>query len=285
MKKNNMARLAALTSTLLLACSAVQAQTVQTQPGDLILGFRATGGTGSSTNLEVNLGSLTNFINLAPGTVINLTSRISLNDLSMTYSANWNSRTDLLWSVVGTSGNTGVGGLAVNTLFGTSVDTSGGFGTGVVYKRDTSGNQNTASGLIAGQQGALNGVAQAGTVFSGKKASTDGGSYSDSITNSGLAIVAFGNSSNSGWGSPGGSPFENNANLGGGPAKSDLYELVPVARTPTAGLDLGTFQLSSDGSFTFVAAAVPEPSTWAMVAIGGALLAACVRRRGQAARH
>src|SRR5271169_6544842 len=51
-----------LASVALLTAS-VQAQTVSAQQDDLILGFRATGGTGAGVNLEINLGSVSNFYN------------------------------------------------------------------------------------------------------------------------------------------------------------------------------------------------------------------------------
>ncbi len=271
MKKHN--RVAtSITAVCALVLSSGIAQAVTTASGDLILGFRATGGQGSASNLEVDLGSLTNFINLTPGTVIDLSSRISLSDLQTTYSTggtgnSWASRSDLLFSIAATSGTTGLGGLANNTLFASSVNNGG---TVIGYTRLTSGTQGTPGGNISFEVAALGGAPNAGTAFSSVKNAGDGGSYTDSITGSGSALVAYNASSSSNFGSPGGAPFENTTNFATNPGTqyqtSDLYQLNPVARNAAPGADLGTFALGNDGSLTFTS--VPEPSTYGLMGLG-----------------
>lgn len=65
--------------------------------GDLILGFQATGGTGATKNVFFNLGSATDYRdNPALGTLGNISTT-----LSATYGANWYSRTDLWFGVIG----------------------------------------------------------------------------------------------------------------------------------------------------------------------------------------
>ena len=279
MKKSTYFAAVVSAACLVLSSGFAQAATVTANPGDLVLSFRATGGQGAAFNLEIDLGSLSNYLSLAPGTTINLSSRISLADLQATYSTggtgnSWASRTDLFWSVAGTSGNTGVGGLPTFTLFGTSVG-------GTVYNRYTAGSQAVPSGLISTEVGSLNGATTAGTAYSAILNAADAGSYSYQITDNGNAQAPYTAGSQLNWGAVGGAPFENNPSLT--TATSDLYELLPVARFAAPGTSIGQFNLGSDGSLSFTTAAVPEPSTWAMLGLGaGALLVARRRRAAQA---
>src|SRR5271169_4109928 len=99
--ENNMIKgttlcLLALASVALLT-SPVRAQSVlSAHQGDLILGFRATGGTGAGLNLEVDLGSISNFYNAAPGSTTVLSALVS-QDLADTYGAGWFTDTNLFW--------------------------------------------------------------------------------------------------------------------------------------------------------------------------------------------
>jgi len=112
--------LLALASVALLTPS-VRAGIVSAQQGDLILGFRATGGAGAGVNLEVDLGSISNFYNGANSglTLSNLVAQ----DLIDTYGANWGSRTDLFWGAAATDGNAVAdpNGKPASTLWATSV--------------------------------------------------------------------------------------------------------------------------------------------------------------------
>jgi len=61
--------LVAIIAGAALLTPAVHAQTVTASLDDLILGFRAAGGTGAGVNLEVDLGSVSNFYNGASSTL------------------------------------------------------------------------------------------------------------------------------------------------------------------------------------------------------------------------
>ena len=76
---------------------------IEAAVGDLILGFKATGGQGLATNLEVNLGPASAFYNAAAGSTDVLT-RLAVADLVEVYGANWASRDDLFWGIAGTAG-------------------------------------------------------------------------------------------------------------------------------------------------------------------------------------
>jgi hypothetical protein len=72
MKKLLTTALAGLASVALIAVNA-NAQTVTTNIGDLVLGFRITdnAGQGATQNLEVDLGNMSTFTSLAAGQTIN----------------------------------------------------------------------------------------------------------------------------------------------------------------------------------------------------------------------
>lgn len=117
-------RLAALlvTSASLLAASTVSAATYVA--GDLLLGFRATGGTGLTTDYIINLGSSTSIRDAAPGTTLGSYAT----DLTATYGANWATRTDLYWGLITIRQASGFGANVVNgdpkgTLYASFDDT------------------------------------------------------------------------------------------------------------------------------------------------------------------
>jgi hypothetical protein len=92
------------------------AHAVTAAAGDLILGFKATGGMGADTNLEVNLGPASDFYGAAPGSATVLT-KLSVQDLVETYGGDWATRSDLFWGVAGTTGVAAVSGVPARTIW------------------------------------------------------------------------------------------------------------------------------------------------------------------------
>ena len=72
---------------------------IDVERGDLILGFRADGGQGADTNLKVNLDPASG---LATGGTTTVLTRLAVADLVATYGADWATRSDLSWGVIGT---------------------------------------------------------------------------------------------------------------------------------------------------------------------------------------
>lgn len=255
-----------------LTASANAQATITASLSDLILGFRATGGTGSGFNLEVNLGSVSSFVTQTPGTTVVL-SQLNVADLTATYGAGWNGRTDLLWSVVGAvgrGGNTGPNGQVASTLFGTS-STATQFAS-TAWTTKVSSLQNNGSvkieNLYTGAAGSLNG--QTSTINSNysfvNSTSTVGSWSSQEVP--GTTGFAFFNPL---------SQLEGNTNISGS-VYSDLYQLQP---STGAAVLLGSFALSSSGvlSFSTAASAIPEPSTYAAIFGAAAMGVALLRRR------
>lgn len=216
---------------------------VSANNGDLILGFRANGGQGQNVNLEVNLGSVSQFKGLASGTT-QIISGLSVADLIATYGANWATRSDLFWGIIGSAGRVskGPGGESVSTVWASRAQELAG-AQSTPWTPGSRNAQFSASSVIEtlyqGAPGSLNG---AKTTSNSTKAAlinaTLSGSfgYQDSYQNG----VSFG--------------FFNPTILdyakadSSGYAASDLYELQPDATNATY---LGTFGLSSSGALIF----------------------------------
>ena len=233
--------LTAFLAALALASSA-RAQ-VQANLGDLVLGFRATGGTGQNVNLEVNLGTVAQFQGQSAGTTLVL-SRLAVNDLVATYGANWATRTDLFWGVVGTAGriSAGPGGAPVGTLWATNAEAAVGTQS-LAWAPDSRGAQFNASAsieaLLFGGPGSINGAAQtANSTNTAAINATLAGSYTSQDTvQSGVSFGFF-------------NPSINNSVKAdsSGYAVSDLYEVRVSAASSTY---LGSFGLQANGTLTF----------------------------------
>ncbi len=262
---------------LLGGTAAVRAQTVTAGLNNLILGFRATGGTGASINLEVNLGNASSYYNVS-GTV-NL-SGLSVSDLSAAYGSNWFNRSDLFWGVAGSTGSavgTTIGGnpILAKTLWGTAAETTLGVQS-TAWNRLGAFSQQAAANTIAtmytGALGSLNGATATGNSATAALLDTSlAGSWSKQEGNN---AAAFGSQMTK-------SGFENGT-PGNAGVVSDLYELQPGSGS---GTYLGSFALNASGlSYSgstgdAAAAAVPEPSTYAAIFGALAMGFAVLRRR------
>jgi hypothetical protein len=144
---------------LALAATAATAATWPPVPGDLILGVRATGGTGATTNVFYNLGAAHALrTNPSPaGPLVNLDA-----ELTAAFGAGWSSRTDLYFGVFANRSNatpTGIGSAAVEngdparTIYTSKGVTTAGTGT------PWSGFSVSALGLAAtAHQGQINAI-------------------------------------------------------------------------------------------------------------------------------
>ncbi|MGD1018933.1 MAG: PKD domain-containing protein [Verrucomicrobiia bacterium] len=228
----------AVIGSVVLLTPSVRAQTVNAQLEDLILGFYATGGTGGGVNLEVDLGSVSNFYNGA-NSGLTLTNLVT-EDLIDTYGANWASRTDLFWAAAATDGNAGAdpNGTPASTLWATGVPGNAAPTEGSVGIQGPAGSRIAA--MYQGGQGSLNGAAS--TTNSSEAAviqNTLAGSWSAQET-SGESFDYF---------SP---KIDGHVSSEG---TLNLYELQPTSTFPRpAGTLLGTLMLTQSGlSFQAVA--------------------------------
>ena len=217
-------------ASVALLTPAVRAGTVSAQLDDLILGFRASGGTGAGVNLEVDLGSISNFYNGASSS-LNL-SNLVIQDLIDTYGANWASRTDLFWGAAATDGNAlpDPNGKPVSTLWATSVPINS------APLEGNSGNQAGAAtkieGIYSGSVGSLGGAT-----------STSNSSAAATIANTATGSWSFqeGTSKSFGFFSP------KIDGVVGSVGTLNLYELQPAVFPFPPGTLLGTLTLTQSG--------------------------------------
>lgn len=224
--------------------------------GDLVLGVR----NASATNdLVIDLGSYSQFHGLTAGTTYTLTD-VKSADFISTFGANVFTNAGTTWTVfggVGTSGSDLTPKVTNGTLWGSTPWTSGTFNT-----LARSNSQQATSNDIDAFTSSLSG----GTSLSGNGAQNipvGPGSFTTLIrptNNFGYFQVGIEASTV-------------------GTSKLELFELAPGTG---AGIDLGTFTLTSSG-LTFTAfQAIPEPSTYAMILGVATLGFAAIRRRKQA---
>ena len=270
---------------ILVAASSVNAASIVN--GDLLLGFRVTGGTGSGTDLIVRAGASVSgsgnavtFRDAAglPFSVINLN-----DELSAIYGASWASRSDLSWGVVGVRSTIGGNGSAGN---GQTPGRSPFIG--IAQSASTEGVQSSSAPDLSANGGLRTNISnEAVTINTNFAATADNGvSAAEAIyLSSGLG---------GGWTDRQSTSFT----LGGGTEVSnaqgidntglDLYWItdrntgaqdngVAVTSTIGQGIYQGSFQISSAGIVSFAPVAVPEPSRALLAGLGLAGIA--FRRR------
>jgi MYXO-CTERM domain-containing protein len=259
-----------------ISIAAIPAKAASFVAGDVLLGFQASGGTGSTTNVIVDLGPATalrdDFTN---GTSVASLASIGA-VLTSTYGSNWATRSDLSWGAVANRIADGIGSSVVNG------DPKGANYVTIAQSITNPGTQMssapTESGKTSGQ--AISGDIQSLNSTFSNASGTQGGS------------IAIDSSTGTTWSSQ---ITDNNFKLGtpiqatGGIASSglDLYRILSTVTgaSPTGpaftGTYQGTFTVNSAGTvgFTTTATAAPEPSRALLAALGlGGLL---LRRRRQ----
>lgn len=287
-------RLALAAGALALSASAASAQVLTTyQVGDIFIGFRQTG---VANTLVAKIGTVADYLptslggSRTPGSTYNPTFGVipstvtpvtNLNaDLTSVFGAGWNTNatdgTSVRWGIVGWTGNTGetspISGLTTRSVFVTRARTN-------PSTPSTTNINNAARTGFAGQ-------------FPGFSVGVPSGYASQfSTVNSSVAYVGAATGTDN-WNTRIGA----NGSFGLGAGRSVEQELSGAFQGPTDSvLDLwlspntgstlvtsntylGSFSLNNSGQLTFTA--VPEPSTYALLALAG-LAVVVLRRRKQ----
>jgi len=253
-----------LAFTAILGTSSARAQ----NPGDLILGFEEPGSGGSSNVYEVDLGAISQFSS-------SKTFDLSASDLSTEFGNSWASSSLLQFGVVGSTLSSGSLTLGSNTLAAKTVFTSWNtFAAAPVEKSSQATEVSDVNALY-------NDVANVGTPTTGSTVSlpavstttSDAGSFATIDKNN--QQFGFGTGfakSNLDYNSDGTTSAVDTATL-------DLYEVAQTSSGTAPGSLLGTLSLNSSGDLAFTAAAVPEPSSWALMGVGVLGLFWNLRRR------
>lgn len=241
----------ALASTILSLSSRVQA--IPAAAGDLILGFRATEAPGADTNLEVNLGPASAFYSAAAGSTAVLT-RLSVQDLIDTYGSNWNTRADLSWGIIGTTGTsstTGTPPAPARTIWASAPQLTPGTASTPWTRASASGLQN-ASGAIATMYGSSslgsigNFPATSNSAFASKVNASNAGSWS--VQEDLVAGQSFRRFTPTVRQSGNTFPVTGSAYDGTGYSVLDLYDIRPGSGDATL---LGGVGLNSAGKLVF----------------------------------
>ena len=257
MKKLLTTTLLALASVALIATSAEAAVTAAFP--DVILGFAASGGSGAATNLEVDLGNVSQFYDAAPGSTITLT-QLSPLDLAQIYGSTWFSRSDLTYGLFATDGNlagTADGHAAKDTNWLSNPElTPGTVGTPL---------QRVSSQFNALAITVMGSVVQFLNTSPSTANSTQSSAYPNAPGNgSYTGEETFGGVPGTYWRTYHISPDNAVNNIAtNGAAISDFYELDPGTGPATL---LGEFELFQNGTLKFVA--VPEPSSIGLLGVG-----------------
>lgn len=259
-------------STLVLAGAGamLMAQSAQAtlaySNGDMLLGFRSASG---SSNLEVDLGSITQILNIAgTGQSLSFSSKFTSADITAGVgTAGSGTLNNAIWSVsAAVNAAAQISGAAKNTLWLTSARGINSADINTQTTAWTTGSTTAQGNTVAPVLTVGSGFAAAsGTAASPTTAAVianGANSYADVIGANGDFGTFQGNIENT---------LGASFTTGGSVARSDFYSLTPNG----ASTYLGYFELSQAGSLSFVA--VPESGTFA-ASIGAGLMALALMR-------
>lgn len=242
--------------------------------GDILLGFRATSGTGSTSNLIVDLGQADTVFRDAS---TNIASVIDIGSiLTTTYGSNWADRSDLFWGAVAVRNPSTIGTEVVDgdpkaTNYLTLAQS--------IYDPGTQQSSAPTIGTTTARGATATDIASLNTTY-GTTNNGDSLSYvviDSSTGNTWSTLIADNNFKY-------GSSIEASSASGIDATGLDLYRILNTnsGASPTGTVGVGsyegTFKISSSGVVGFDStAAVPEPSRAVLAAVGlGGLL---LRRR------
>lgn len=247
-----------LTTAVLVAAgvvlSSLPARALVYTQGDILLGVRATGGDGSTYVYLVNLGTDTSIINGSfAGTSIGT-------DLAAIYGDGWNTRSDLYWGVFGAKSASSLYGSRERDDIATQSeawpalpsttersDVQSGINTvGITYQNNSGASLYVPVNLQAGVQ----------------SSSVPGGYFTQVSADPNFATTSQ-------WSSIEGSFADG--------AENSILDFYRVTGSVSTTKYLGSFSISDEGLVTF--AAVPEPSTYALLAIAATAFVIFFRRR------
>ena len=276
MRNNRIKTLVVALIALTITTSLSKAQSAVTYAqGDFLLGFRATGGTGAASNVLVDIGPGSSFLNSGTPVTFNLSNLGTT--LNGVFGSNWNTRADVFWSVAGADAvsNSTIYITAPEPVGGDEATPWTGLGTssqtGVKTKINTEGGLPNTSGYNF-YTGNTNPFGAGPAVIEGQTDNNSYGSYMPGGTTSnsgpapGISYAQF---------SP---TIEGNFANGTSGVTLDLTKLTSATVVGTPGLDLGDFTISNNGILTWTPdsfEAIPEPSTYSLIILaflGGALL-------------
>ena len=258
---------------MLMAQSAQAALTYSN--GDLILGIR--GSTGTS-NLEVDLGSINNILNIAgTGQILTFGTKFTAADITAGVgTAGSGSLNSAIWSVSAAINAVNQNGITApsKTLWLSSargLNSSDVSTQTAPWTRGSSTVQgNTAASVLSVGSGFLSGSATAASPNTAAIVADGANSYHDNIVSGDFGNFQ-GNIENT---------LAANFTTAGFHSASDLYQMTPGSGN---GTYLGHFELGTGGALSFVA--VPESGTFAASVAAGFMMLALMRAHRKSLAH
>lgn len=255
MKKLTSIALLAIAGFGLIGTSALAQSPLTYTAGDLLLGFRASGGTGSDKDYVVNIGQLGTYTGATGAFAVSGLGNIKA-DLDATFGSTWSSRADVHWGVSGTNTNLPSGTVAgepARTLFATKAQSNPGTLNSVRWQRGTSTTQAIPAGKMVAAANYftyVNGdgiTPQTSTVNSPK-----GRVQNKTDVNSYASYMPGGTAANAG-GAPGISYAYFNPTIEGafGSGTSSILEMYRMQPGSGQGDLVGFFSLDGNGTLMF----------------------------------
>jgi hypothetical protein len=264
--------------------AAPHAMAVSATFGDLILGFRASGGTGAATNLEVNIGKASLYTSAVPGTIVAVAG-LSVLDLTSTYGTGWATRSDLTWGIIGTTGLSVVDGAPARTIWASRVESTPGaisdpWLRGGVFTLQVPSNRIASIYTAApGSFDSATGSPNSTTAVLADAAAAGSWTAQESFT-PGVGFSYFNPTVSASMDSISTAPSAYDGVTGFGVL--DLWDIRPGAAGSAADY-VGSFGLSQNGALIFsksasTFAAVPEPAVMSMAPLALILISGWRRR-------
>ena len=297
-QKSKFIALATAVASVIAGASA-QAQNPNFANGDLILGFQSKAGTGSDTNVMVNLGNTATVFRNANTNSINLDNIVNVNAiLTSTFGAGWFDNTNILWGAAGVWGNVNEGNLQngdpEQSIYMTKSRTAIGANEEIANSTVTTpsaSNQTAASNNIIALNNTFESQAGSPSQFSLLNSSSSNDWESFNVTNGAFsqsnAFTAFvgGTQQRFGAGSYGtsnatGSPeaIEGALDLYRSQGQNNVSGQFAEGDTLRVGRFQGILTIDNAGNVDFLTTVVPEPSS-ALLLGAASIIGLGIRRR------
>ena len=230
--------------------------------GDLLMGFRATGGQGFGTTYVLNIGQASNYRDVVTYGTVPVAGDFTT-DLVSIFGSNWSTRTDLLWGIAGTPSKTATVGIdEAATMYASKPQTTPGV-PGAAWTIAGLSTRTSVSTTMTGMQSGF-------AAYAASSNSSAGTIQLDGDANDWRSFMATGGDASR---TTGNKDFGGFADIEGNVTQQlSLFRLD--GPTNTGSFD-GTFGISQSG-ITFV----PEPASSALAVVGAAALV--FRRRRSA---